>query len=517
MHPRLGRRPAGDVAASSRRSASTIMALSISALLLVLAATGHIQRSKELALIIAVVLLAILARAIYVGFWRGLERVGVNDARDRWEHQSPFLQRAVLPLVIAAIVIVVVWAAGLAPDPPLIVLLAITYALYLMPRNRRRIAVPDRGIDAGGRCTRTSSSRRTTRRSVQAPRLHGVPEHGHDGRIIVFAMMAIGLNMVVGYAGLLDLGYVAFYAIGAYTAAWLASPHFARLRRPTSTSARWRRRASPASAGSTCRSGSWLIIAGVLTAFAGILIGLPTLRLRGDYLAIVTLGFGEIVPQVARNGDKDGHRLQPHERPARDQPIDPPGFGGWLSRHVGLPDNYLTSTYSFDRGPVRELRHLMYWTAIGLLLITIFCSIRLRDSRLGRAWIAIREDEVAAAAMGIPLMRTKTWAYASGAFFGGVAGAWFGTFKTGVFPDDFFFNISVFILCMVILGGMGNVWGVIAGAAFLDVPQPRGDRKLQRLGQRHTCSCATRASRIRRQSSAAAASTRRSSRSGSTA
>ena len=110
---------------------------------------------------------------------------------------------------------------------------------------------------------------------------------------------------------------------------------------------------------------------------------------------------------------------------------------------------------------------LIYWSAIGLLLITVFCSLRLRDSRLGRAWIAIREDEVAAAAMGIPLMRTKTWAYASGAFFGGVAGAWYGSFKQGVFPDDFLFNFSIFILCMVILGGMGNVWGAIAGAAFL--------------------------------------------------
>jgi branched-chain amino acid transport system permease protein len=111
---------------------------------------------------------------------------------------------------------------------------------------------------------------------------------------------------------------------------------------------------------------------------------------------------------------------------------------------------------------------LMFWSALGLLVITIFCSIRLRDSRLGRAWIAIREDETAAAAMGIPLMRTKTWAYASGAFFGGVAGAWFATIKTGVFPDDFFFNISILILSMVILGGMGNVWGVIAGAAVLE-------------------------------------------------
>src|SRR5207237_1307212 len=136
----------------------------------------------------------------------------------------------------------------------------------------------------------------------------------------------------------------------------------------------------------------WLLIplAGIVTAFIGVVIGLPTLRLRGDYLAIVTLGFGEILPQVARNGDS-----------------------------------------------------------------------------LGGAWIAIREDEIAAAAMGIPLMRTKTWAYASGAFFGGVAGAFFASFKSSTFPNDFSFNISAFILSMVILGGMGNVWGVIVGGAVL--------------------------------------------------
>ena len=110
---------------------------------------------------------------------------------------------------------------------------------------------------------------------------------------------------------------------------------------------------------------------------------------------------------------------------------------------------------------------LFFWTAIVMLIVTFFCSLRLRDSRLGRAWIAIREDETAAAAMGIPLMRTKTWAYASGAFFGGMAGAYYASQTSGTFPDDFYFNISVFVLCMVILGGMGNVWGVILGAGFL--------------------------------------------------
>ncbi len=110
---------------------------------------------------------------------------------------------------------------------------------------------------------------------------------------------------------------------------------------------------------------------------------------------------------------------------------------------------------------------MFFWTAIILLAFTVFCSLRLRVSRLGRAWIAIREDETAAAAMGIPLMRTKTWAYAGGAFFGGVAGAYYGSQKSGVFYQDFYFNISVFVLCMVILGGLGNVWGVLLGAAFL--------------------------------------------------
>ena len=124
---------------------------------------------------------------------------------------------------------------------------------------------------------------------------------------------------------------------------------------------------------------------------------------------------------------------------------------------AGPPTDYLTASNGLN---------LAYWTALVLLLFTVFCSVRLRDSRLGRAWVAIREDETAAAAMGVPLMRTKTWAYAAGAFFGGIAGRTTRASKR-VFLDDFFFNISVFILCMVILGGMGNVWGVIVGGGFL--------------------------------------------------
>jgi branched-chain amino acid transport system permease protein len=272
--------------------------------------------------------------------------------------------------------------------------------------------------------------------------------------ILVFTMMAVGLNVVVGYSGLLDLGYVAFYAAGAYTIGWLASGHFQQV---------------------TFHFGSvgfpnpdtvtgihisfWLVIliAGIFTAVTGILIGLPTLRLRGDYLAIVTLGFGEIIPQVVRNGDNfKGFNLT--NGTFGINPIDSPGFGQTLNDAVGLPVNY---QQSFDRVK------LFYWTILALILFTVFCCVRLRDSRLGRAWIAIREDETAAAAMGVPLMRTKTWAYAIGAFFGGIAGAFYASFKSGAFPSDFFFNISIFLLCMVILGGMGSIWGVLAGGIIL--------------------------------------------------
>ena len=269
-----------------------------------------------------------------------------------------------------------------------------------------------------------------------------VPTTGSMVVMLILTMMALGLNIVVGYAGLLDLGYVAFYAAGAYVAAWLASLQFDQV---------------------TVHIGSavdgdlpgihismWLVLiaAGVFTTIVGILIGLPTLRLRGDYLAIVTLGFGEIVPQFVRNADSLGG-FDLTNGTFGITPIDSLAFGGFVFREQENKDD------------------LYFWTAIGLILFTVFCCIRLRDSRLGRAWIAIREDEIAAAAMGVPLMRTKTWAYATGAFFGGIAGAYYASYKSATFPDDFFFNISVFILCMIILGGMGSIPGVIFGACFL--------------------------------------------------
>jgi branched-chain amino acid transport system permease protein len=278
------------------------------------------------------------------------------------------------------------------------------------------------------------------------------PSVGSVVIMIVFTMMAVGLNIVVGYAGLLDLGYVAFYAMGAYMAGWFASSQFAGQNLNLGAVGVYQ--------GATGYHFSiWLVLpmAGIATAIVGVIIGLPTLRLRGDYLAIVTLGFGEIMPQIARNGNNlFGFNLT--NGTGGITPIDGPGFGNWLDDHLHLPANYLNAV-NYD--------NLFFWTSLVLVLITIFTSARLRDSRLGRAWVAIREDETAAAAMGIPLMRTKTWAYATGAFFGGVAGAYYASYKSGAFPDDFFFNISVFILCMVILGGMGNIWGVIFGACFL--------------------------------------------------
>jgi branched-chain amino acid transport system permease protein len=297
----------------------------------------------------------------------------------------------------------------------------------------------------------------------EVPIFGGFPSVDTAVTMLIFVMMALGLNIVVGYAGLLDLGYVAFYAMGAYTAAWFASPHFAEQVGKIHFGAVG---VNPDAEGFHVSLWLVLLVAGIFTAIIGVIIGLPTLRLRGDYLAIVTLGFGEIMPQVARNGDNlfnTGFNLT--NGPQGINPIDPPGFGDTLSGSVGLPESYLTPGDAI--WPLDESLKLYFWTALVLVLFTVFCSVRLRDSRLGRAWIAIREDETAAAAMGVPLMRTKTWSYAAGAFFGGIAGAYYASFKSGTFPDDFFFNISVFILCMVILGGMGNIWGVIMGGAFL--------------------------------------------------
>jgi len=254
-----------------------------------------------------------------------------------------------------------------------------------------------------------------------------------------YIIMALGLNIVVGFAGLLDLGYVAFYAIGAFVIGWLASGQFEHVHLDVLTDVQ---KVLP---GFHINFVIVVIIAAAFTGLWGVILGAPTLRLRGDYLAIVTLAFGEIVPRVFENWTFVSNGRQGIT------PIDRVYFPG-----VGEL-NY----------PI-ELAGI-YFVGLGMVLVTLFVNIRLRDSRLGRAWIAVREDEVAAAAMGVNLVRTKLWAYAVGAAFGGFAGAFLGVYRNTVNVDQFEFGFSVFILCMIIIGGMGNVAGVILGAVALSM------------------------------------------------
>jgi branched-chain amino acid transport system permease protein len=266
---------------------------------------------------------------------------------------------------------------------------------------------------------------------------------------LAYVMMALGLNIVVGFAGLLDLGYVAFFAIGAFVMGWFGSGQFADSNVHILTS-------SFASnlPGIHVNFVLVVIAAAGFTALWGAILGAPTLRLRGDYLAIVTLAFGEIVPRVfelSTSGPFGIGQLDISHGRQGITPVDKIYFPG-----VG------TLQYPL------ELKGI-YFVALALVAIVLFINIRLRDSRLGRAWIAVREDEVAAAAMGVNLVRTKLWAYAIGAAIGGAAGAFLGTYKNTVNVDQFEFGFSVFILCMVIIGGMGNIWGVILGAIALSM------------------------------------------------
>jgi branched-chain amino acid transport system permease protein len=387
-------------------------------------------------------------RSIARGWWSALGAVGLTQPR--WRSLPPGRRRGIKTAVWLAILLVLIALFGVWKIAALaiaaVVALLVVPAWNRIPGGKFVLPVAVLGIFI---CYPWYVGW-----MPQLPIFGPFPQLSTVVVMLIFSMMALGLNFVVGYAGLLDLGYVAFYAMGAYMAGWFASNQFANQHLDLGAVGLFQ-------GWSGYHITIWLLLpmAGIATAVIGILIGLPTLRLRGDYLAIVTLGFGEIMPQIARNGDNlFGTGFNLTNGTGGITPIDGPGFGNWAQAHLHLPANYLNAQ-NFDS--------LYLWTAIGLVALTVFCSMRLRDSRVGRAWIAIREDETAAAAMGIPLMRTKTWAYATGAFFGGVAGAYYASYKSGAFPDDFFFNISVFILCMVILGGMGNIWGVIFGACFL--------------------------------------------------
>src|SRR3954454_10411009 len=262
-------------------------------------------------------------------------------------------------------------------------------------------------------------------------------------RALAFVVMALGLNIVVGFAGLLDLGYVAFYALGAYSVGWFGSGFFFNAHVHVRVSS------LTAAIGIHLNFLLILVCAVIITAIAGTLIGLPTLRLRGDYIAIVTLAFGEIIGVVAVNGT-DIH--------LGDMTLTAGNLG------ISAVDSpYFPGIAKFD------LLHLRpwYWLIFGIMLLVLFVNLRVRDSRLGRAWIALREDEVAAVSMGIPLVRTKLMAYAIGAAFGGMSGAFLGAYDSTVNASQFEFSFSIFVLAMVIVGGLGSIWGAVMGALLL--------------------------------------------------
>ncbi len=285
---------------------------------------------------------------------------------------------------------------------------------------------------------------------IAAPMLIGSAGGNYWVRVLDFAMLyvmlALGLNVVVGFAGLLDLGYIAFYAVGAYIAALLTSPqlsqNFAFFAHIWPTGPHF---------------SIWLIvpIAAAVAAICGILLGAPTLRLRGDYLAIVTLGFGEIVRIFMNNMDR---------------PINitngPKGITGVAPVHLfGMDFSQSYHFLGFDFSQV----YLYYYLFVVLSLAVVFICTRLQHSRIGRAWAAIREDEIAAKAMGINTRNVKLLAFAMGASFGGVSGAMFGSFQGFVSPESFTYWESVVVLACVVLGGMGHIPGVILGAVLLSI------------------------------------------------
>jgi ABC-type branched-subunit amino acid transport system permease subunit len=250
----------------------------------------------------------------------------------------------------------------------------------------------------------------------------------------VFVLLAIGLNVVVGFAGLLDLGYAAFFAIGAYTYAYGASP-FSGLDIPF-----W----------------PMLLVGAIVASMFGVLLGAPTLRLRGDYLAIVTLGFGEIVPVVFLNADT---------------------YTNGTNGIVGLSQPSLYGLFGLSSfGFTNPWPYFV--TVVAIIAVAFIFLYRLQDSRIGRAWVAIREDELAAASMGINTVTTKLLAFSIGASTSGLAGVFYASKLSMVSPDQFGFTVSFTALAMVVLGGMGNIWGVAAGAFIVYEIQSQGLKQL---------------------------------------
>jgi branched-chain amino acid transport system permease protein len=257
--------------------------------------------------------------------------------------------------------------------------------------------------------------------------------------ILVYVILAMGLNIVVGYAGLLDLGYAAFFAIGAYTMGFLTSP-----------SSYFIKQGWIPGIFTSKQYGFWaaLAVSWIVAAIFGVLLGAPTLRLRGDYLAIVTLGFGEIVPNFFRNASTVTGGI------AGINPIGKPYIPSVLGHEI-----------KFGATNQRNWYYLM----LVIALLSLLMIRRFYNSRLGRTWAAVREDEIAAASMGVNLVRTKLWAFALGASFAGFAGSIYSSAFQYVAPDQFEFSVSITILAMVILGGLGNIYGVVVGALLIGV------------------------------------------------
>jgi branched-chain amino acid transport system permease protein len=263
-----------------------------------------------------------------------------------------------------------------------------------------------------------------------------------------YVIMALGLNIVVGFAGLLDLGYVAFFAIGAHVAAHFGSAFWAGAGDGAGV-ALFVGEPAASMPGLHFNFLIILVLAIIATTIAGVLIGVPTLRLRGDYVGIVTLAFGEIIGQVASNGREIEF------------------LGGSLTGgSAGMSAVDKIDLPFFERFGALNLRP-WYWFALTLVALMLFVNFRLRDSRVGRAWIALREDEGAAACSGVPIVRTKLLAYGVGAALGGVSGAFLASYLSTVDPGQFTFSFSIFILSMVVLGGLGSIWGVVVGAIIL--------------------------------------------------
>ena len=260
----------------------------------------------------------------------------------------------------------------------------------------------------------------------------------------IFIALALGLNIVVGFAGLLDLGYVAFFALGAYLWGIFSTGQILNI--------------FPGAEGSLPLGGGWffvfLILAVIIAALAGVLLGLPVLRLRGDYLAIVTLGFGEVIRLLANNLDK---------------PVNITNGAQGITSIGQAPMFFqpVITAVGLQPSAGAEYRLYMYALAIIIVALTIVVARRLNDSRIGRAWTAIREDETAAIAMGVPLVRMKLLAFGAGASFAGAMGVLFAAKQLFISPPTFDLVRSISILAMVILGGMGSIPGVVLGATVI--------------------------------------------------